>query len=292
MAIQMHYAFSDYISGSGIFAGQPYVCALGTHDNVRSNCMSEPDLLIVSNLTDETDALSLAQKISSTSNLKDSKVYLYGGALDDVVDHKVVLKNQEMYEHYGANITTQYDIESGHCIPTIDWGVQCNTTASPYINDCNYAGVEAALTWILGYLKPGETPNLDYLIEFNQTIYTDSSMASFQENGYAYIPTECANGKPCKVHVAFHGCKQSTSIIGFDSIEHAGYLELAEANNIAILFPQVAESEDTPHNPGGCFDWWGYSNTDATDIMQYATQAGTQTAAVWKMIQQMTTASS
>lgn len=37
----------------------------------------------------------------------------------------------------------------------------------------------------------------------------------------------------------------------------AGYLEVAEVNNIIVLFPQVVA---TLSNPNACFDWWGYLN--------------------------------
>ena len=35
----------------------------------------------------------------------------------------------------------------------------------------------------------------------------------------------------------------------------SGYLEVAEANNIVVLFPQAIKTLD---NPNGCWDWWGY----------------------------------
>jgi hypothetical protein len=44
-----------------------------------------------------------------------------------------------------------------------------------------------------------------------------------------------------------------------------------------LLFPQVAPSYQ-PLNPNGCWDWWGYEGSD------YATHAGPQIAAVWRMI--------
>ena len=46
-----------------------------------------------------------------------------------------------MYTNYGAHVLTEYDINSGHCIPTLDYGVACEKTNSPYLNKCNYAGV-------------------------------------------------------------------------------------------------------------------------------------------------------
>jgi poly(3-hydroxybutyrate) depolymerase len=36
---------------------------------------------------------------------------------------------------------------------------------------------------------------------------------------------------------------------------HAGYLEVAELNDIIVLFPQAIQQ--TISNPQGCWDWWG-----------------------------------
>jgi hypothetical protein len=38
-------------------------------------------------------------------------------------------------------------------------------------------------------------------------------------------------------------------------VSKSGYLEVAEANNIVVLFPQAIKTLD---NPNGCWDWWGY----------------------------------
>ena len=41
---------------------------------------------------------------------------------------------------------------------------------------------------------------------------------------------------------------------------HAGYLDVAELNNIIMLFPQIESS--IFDNPMGCFDWWSYEDRD------------------------------
>ncbi len=35
-------------------------------------------------------------------------------------------------------------------------------------------------------------------------------------------------------------------------------MEVAEVNNIIVLFPQIAA---VPVNPAACWDWFGYLNT-------------------------------
>ena len=39
---------------------------------------------------------------------------------------------------------------------------------------------------------------------------------------------------------------------------NAGYIAIAEANNIIVLFPQAVNSI---LNPKGCWDWWGYTSS-------------------------------
>jgi len=58
----------------------------------------------------------------------------------------------------------------------------------------------------------------------------------------------------------------------------AGYLEVAELNNIIVIFPQILRSSIFPTNPMGCWDWWGYSS------IYYATRGGPQMSGVKKMI--------
>jgi hypothetical protein len=55
-------------------------------------------------------------------------------------------------------------------------------------------------------------------------------------------------------------------------------LEVAERNNLIILFPQVVPSLISPTNPMGCWDWWGYNSKE------FATKLGPQMYGVKKMI--------
>lgn len=57
----------------------------------------------------------------------------------------------------------------------------------------------------------------------------------------------------CPVHVAFHGCSQSSGQVGDTFAQHAGYNGWAEANGIIVLYPQARANL---LNPKACFDWW------------------------------------
>jgi hypothetical protein len=53
----------------------------------------------------------------------------------------------------------------------------------------------------------------------------------------------------------------------------SGYIELAEKNNLMILFPQTWITPDNyPYNPKGCWDWFGANGSN------YATNQGVETS--------------
>jgi poly(3-hydroxybutyrate) depolymerase len=83
--------------------------------------------------------------------------------------------------------------------------------------------------------------------------------------------------------VAFHGCRQSRDAIGDAFYTGSGYNDVAETNNIVVLYPQTVEWSDSTfssyqQNPRGCWDWWGYSGED------FSRRSGKQVRAVAGMI--------
>ncbi|XP_046333528.2 uncharacterized protein LOC124116296 [Haliotis rufescens] len=104
---------------------------------------------------------------------------------------------------------------------------------------------------------------------------------SMDSTAYAYIPSGCYDSTVvCKLHVVFHGCKMQRETIGDVFAKHAGYNEVAELNNIIILYPQI--KSDSISNPNGCWDWWAYTGAN------YDTRDGVQMKAVKNMIDRVT----
>jgi poly(3-hydroxybutyrate) depolymerase len=99
------------------------------------------------------------------------------------------------------------------------------------------------------------------------------------DTGYAYVPAGCAGGATCKVHVVFHGCKQTPEDVQERYVEHTGYNRWADGNGIIVLYPEA--KHDPVANPNGCWDWWGYSGPN------YATKTGPQMAAVRAMLDRL-----
>jgi poly(3-hydroxybutyrate) depolymerase len=100
------------------------------------------------------------------------------------------------------------------------------------------------------------------------------------------VPKACAEGQPCKLHVAIHGCKQNAASIGMAYVTDTGYLPWADSNNIVILFPQTIARHDLAldgvYNPNACWNWWGYGGDD-----NYHTRVGYQIAAIRGMVDRL-----
>ena len=81
------------------------------------------------------------------------------------------------------------------------------------------------------------------LVEFDQEEFFDGDAdgASMDSTGFYYIPPNCQDGLiVCKLHIFFHGCAMGQEFIGTEFIETAGFIEIADTNDIVLLFPQVS----------------------------------------------------
>jgi len=112
MAVQNHIAFSSEVSSSGIVAGGPYLC-----ENILA-CTKHPELISVDLLETLTRNLAVSNLIDNTDYLKNSRVYLYSGVRDSVVDPGVVKKLSQYYSRFGSDVTESYDVPSEHGWPT------------------------------------------------------------------------------------------------------------------------------------------------------------------------------
>jgi poly(3-hydroxybutyrate) depolymerase len=102
------------------------------------------------------------------------------------------------------------------------------------------------------------------------------------DTAYVYVPQVCTfRDAHCRVHVALHGCVQSVESVGQQFLTESGYNEWADSNQLIVLFPQVNKSQ-TPRNPYGCWDWWGYTGS------AYAKRAAPQMKAIMAMVKRLT----
>eukprot|EP00117_Sycon_ciliatum_P004428 scpid97007/ scgid0519/ len=112
-AVQYHVAFSSQVIGAGIVAGGPYYCAEGILTSATVNCMKVPLMINVPWLIARAKMMS---GIDNLEHLQRSRVFLYSGSKDTVVNPGVMKKLDEWYQAFvpAANIKTEFDIPSEH----------------------------------------------------------------------------------------------------------------------------------------------------------------------------------
>lgn len=309
MAAQFHVAYSKDLVGVGIVAGGPWNCA-GSNPLVPplntavSTCMDPcknnwfyqlfgcPSSLLPNSDYLSGLAISNAERgvIDDTVNLKDDKIYIFSGKNDHTVVTDVVDTTSVFYQNLGIeqeSILYNDETQAGHAFITSNvTDTPCNKTQSPYINDCDIPQAQRILGHIYGDLNPASSNLSGELISFNQSDYFESELTSMNDTAYVYVPKSC-KAQQCKVHVALHGCEQGVSVLGKTYIEQTGYMEVADSNEIIVLYPQVKKSSLVPFNPKGCWDFWGYSHSSLPPFTYYQKSAP-QMVAIKKMIDQLT----
>ncbi|MES2939559.1 MAG: PHB depolymerase family esterase [Pseudomonadota bacterium] len=292
MANQLGYAHSSYFKGVGMFAGGPYMCA--GHSNYTA-CMYNATISSTQLSTMQTDINNWSgSQIDSKANVAAQKVYMFVGTSDATVGPNPMLGAKTQYTNNGvtaANLLYVSRASTAHVFPTdfdSTGNNACGTSASPYISNCGYDGVQAMFAHFYGALNArNNAPAAGNYIEFDQTAFsTNPGMSS---TGWLYVPASCAAGTQCKVHVALHGCQQNYATIGDKFVKSTGYTRWADTNGIIVLFPQAkvdstsratAASGSLP-NPNGCWDWIGWYGGN------FAQKGGTQIAAIKAMVDQV-----
>ncbi|WP_394844235.1 hypothetical protein LZC95_45180 [Pendulispora brunnea] len=281
MAVQFHVAYSSILRGAGIFAGGPFYCAEGSLNTALTTCMTgSPAPPDPARAVDATKRFAAAGTIDDPANLARQRVFLFGGAGDTTVVPPVMDALESYYRAWNPAALRYEKRRPGtaHLMPTVAYGGDCSVTGEPWIGRCNYDGAGLALAQIYGSLEPPASLLSGRFVSLEQATYLANPAAhSVADTGYAYIPAACEAGARCRVHVAFHGCKQYASgSVGDRFYKHAGYNEWADTNRIVVVYPQTIPTSGT--NPNGCWDWWGY------DSPNYATRAAPQMAMVRRMI--------
>lgn len=283
MATQFHVAHSGSVSGAAILAGPPYFCAENSMSVALGRCMTGDEPIPADRLLEITSQLALDDAIDPIAGLADDRVWIYHGAADPYVGAAVVDAVETYYRTLVApdNVLRIEQPGAGHAFPTTSPAEPpCDVLEPPFLGNCGLDGAAALLGHLYGIApEPGRARDAG-LVEFDQRPYAKAAgTGSLAERGWLYVPAACAEraSATCRLHVVFHGCKQGASFVGDAFVRRSGYLPVAEANAIVLLFPQV-EPSFQPLNPMGCWDWWGYEGSD------YATRSGPQLRAVRAMV--------
>lgn len=282
LATQYQVAYSKDAQGAAIIAAGPWYCAKASLTRALEECTAG------SAIGPETKPLVAALRASAAAKLIDDpswiapdRVWLFHGTRDTVVGAAVTDSLLRFYREFIPPERIHYEtlVAAAHGFPTDGEGGACEVAAPPWINDCDYDAAGLLLRHLYDDLHAPATAVRGELRSFGQARYvTGGALASMADEGYVFLPQDCADGKPCRVHVAFHGCRQGGDFVGTDFARRAGYNRWADANRIVVLYPQVRKSRVWPFNPRGCWDWWGYSGP------HYAARSGAQLASVHRML--------
>ncbi len=282
MATQYQVAYSRDVIGAGIIGAGPWFCARGLITRALDECAQGsaggPD---IAPLVATLRASAAAHAVDDPSWLAPDRIWIFHGKRDRKIGAAVADSLLRFYLAFVPRERIRYEtqVPAAHGIPTLEFGGACDADEPPWILDCNYDAAGEMLRFLYeGLREPGNGAAGD-MREFDQGLYAErGSLTSLDATGLVFVPEDCAAGKPCRVHVAFHGCRQGIGHAGRSFAKQAGYNRWAGANRIVVLYPQAAQSLVWPFNPRGCWDWWGYSGAD------YATRRGAQLASVHRML--------
>jgi poly(3-hydroxybutyrate) depolymerase len=277
MAVQMQVAHSSRVHGVGAFASGPYYCARGSLWTAWGQCMTGAPAVSRS----DPDRYAREKRIDPVANIAKARVWLFSGTQDRTVVLAVVEALAKQYVLFGTQPVLIKDRPAGHAMVTENAGNACPVTEPPFINDCDYDAAGELLRHLLGTLSPPSTAAGGRLIAFDQRELGATSAISMAAEGFVYLPRACETER-CRVHVAFHGCRQGVDAVDEQFVRNAGYNRWADTNRLIVLYPQaVARYWWWPFNPRGCWDWWGYTG------QAYATKDAPQMRAVMAMVERL-----
>ena len=297
MAVQFQVAHSQLVRGAGVLAGGPYDCAEGSIRRALTACMSPSwwaAVPSVAELRAQAEALAKAGRIDPLEGLRDDRVWLFSGGKDSVVDTAVMERLAAFYGQWIAPTAIRFVRlpDAGHAMISVadPQANACSSEQSPFINRCGeFDAAGEILQHLLGPLQPPAATAKGEPLRFDQSPFVEGKPidAGLADEAYVYVPQACLSSA-CRVHVAFHGCRQAAAQIDRRFVDGAGYNRWADSNRIIVLYPQVqpryglaSGSWQWLNNPFGCWDWWGYTGSD------YATQGGAQIKAVRAMLERL-----
>ncbi len=319
-AHQFHIAFSETVASAAVLAGGPYGCVdiidnpfipfskLGRTSAAVIVCTNtfgnrfwglRPEPPAAEDAQQLIDAAHLADEIDDPAHLADDRVWIFRGKLDDVVPEAVVESLEELYRLLGIDGEALH-VEPGNSERPANHGMpvdrflgesrfsplECDEYAPPFLIECGYDAAELLLQHLYpeDFLRDPVDPHIaGSLHAFNQAeFFRPSQTAGMSEVGYFYVPDACRS-EECRLHVAFHGCRQNVDAQGGerihdDFVRDAGYNRWAAANRIVVLYPQATEAAG---NTRACWDFWGYSGDD------WRTREGVQMEAVAAIINRL-----
>ena len=305
-AHQFHVAYSELVAGAGIVAGGPYGCVetisnpylpFASLDRLSAalvactNYWGERFWGLRPSPPDASESIDLIEdahahgEIDDPDLLSGDRAWLFRGDHDDLVPEGVAEALEGVYRQWIDDLEV-HSHPAGHGLPVSDFPEDsrfsppsCGAHQPPFINECGFDAAGLLLRHLHADVpaEPQDVHGAGTLMAFDQIPFFDDATSSLRSAGYVYVPDTCRT-QTCRLHIAFHGCRQGIEAIHDDFVRDAGYNRWAAGGRIVVLYPQVTPSSA---NPNGCWDFWGYSGDD------YRVQDGVQMRAIRSMIDRM-----
>ncbi|CAG0900103.1 unnamed protein product [Cyprideis torosa] len=279
-AHQFHVIHSSLVNGVGVFGGAPYRCFAGSI--WVSLCRLLPFLTAVERVQRQAVRDAEMGRIDDLRGLADDKVFIFHGKKDLVIRPGNGRNVEKFYNTFTAdrsNIKAVYDDKAAHVFPTKYRGnADCGMLFFPglflgeaFVRGCDYDAVYEMFRHFYGppAMVHRRDANRGKLIKFDQkSLFPKYS--SMDKTGFAYIPSRCAFGFQCKLHIALHGCFGGRAFEDTIFPTRTEFARWANEFGVIVIFPQVAPHL-IPPNLFGCWDVSGY-----TGIREYATRHAKQ----------------
>jgi poly(3-hydroxybutyrate) depolymerase len=285
MAGQAHLALGERIGGAALIAGGPYGCAGGELGQALGPCMkAQPQPPDVAALAQRVRERAAGGALPPLATLAGDRVLVLHGRADSVVHPALATVTADLYRALGADagevpprVMLDDDRDFGHTFPTVDVGSACGETVSPFLGHCGFDAARAVFEALFDVATGSDdaaatapTAAGGELRRFDQwPQWPPDADPQLADEGFLYVPAQCAAGERCGLLTVFHGCEQNAESVGERFVRDAGFNRWADRYSVVVLYPQTRASF-VPLNPKGCWDWWGYTGAD------YDTRRGAQ----------------
>lgn len=309
-AHQLHVAYSSIITGSCIFSGMPYHCAVTRFPNdymvpktaataagihcpdcdpngtlIYDHCKNHPHWV---------DIDTLAQYAETASNVDDPRVHLAGarvfsfGPTHDRCYQPPAMENVANFHlKYARNRSQVMLVEDQpfpHTLPT---------NSTPYFNDAGnttgagYDGPGECLKHVVGHgerLWAAPTVDSSWWLRMNVSEFVPDRGVGMKISAWLFLPPQCKK-QQCKLLILPGGCNAFTdSAPGGSDGEFAKY---GAVNGIVILKPCQGGPIDTKRFPANHENLRGMVDVYGQISANYATQTGSQMGPIGSMIKRI-----
>ena len=288
-AHQFHVAFSGRVSGSCVFSGQPYHCAVErfvgdalvdlTPESsvprcddcpdgktlIYDHCKNHPQWIDVGRLPDYLrracgqNPITRTACIDDPQSLLDARVYLFRGTHDRCYLPGAVENTHALLAQLVTNPASQLKL-----VNTLPFPHTLPTNSTPFYNSSTGAGYDGpgeCLRWVWAdrpLARAAPQPIPANFLTFDQEEFMDvhDAGAGLQSVGYAYVPTRCRRlpveraSSPCRLLLLPSGCHANQMGQWAPGNSDAVFVRYAETNGFAVIKACVGGKVNLTKYPG------------------------------------------